>query len=311
MSTISIPHMIPRKAQNKIAKLHLAFKAGLKVSQITKNANRDIKILSDSLTNDVITFSEEIETTRVKSLNEMIETLKADLANKTSSHISLHKELVDSKFDWNAPSSAYASVYESIIEEANLEGAEIIDACVSYTYKYGVCQIDKVMHKAIEECEAKGILVKTVCAYDESREEFQGKVFFFTTTKGATLIRKVIKSIKTDWTLESTETYFFAMPMNANPFNELVTKSEPWSARLDLGNEALIAVKSTDMLLSENDHLDEVGYFFSMRGGKRVNGVSINYVTFDKEQSPYYPINEITDAPDTFGLVKEVEALLA
>lgn len=296
-------NMFPLQVQKAIANLHIAFAAGRKINKVYSELNSTESMLKKSIETDVITFCDTIEANRVEGINKLIDDLSGVAEKKTKSVCEIYKSIMGSEYNWREYSpSAFATAYEGIIEQANNEGAEIYDACVTYSQKHSVELLDEAIEAALDISEKEGFKLHVVCTYDNERTDYKGEIFFYTTTKGTVGIKKALKTLDSYWDHEQTHTYYYALPLFSSTLDAQIKTG------FDRSKHSACALDSNALIQNEDNRshneeirLEEVGRIFSKHGETHVNYEKTNFVDTETNKK-YYPIDDVVDNADHLGI---------
>lgn len=265
--------MFPLETQAKIAKLHLAFVAGMKAESIHDQIQSQIDELEISLKakgrNGIVSkqlnsLSAELISSQIKSLTSLNVALTAPL-------IQLQKDALGAE----AKNGAYAEAYESIIEDANNNGAAIFDSVMKFAHKSGKSALEDAIYTAENLAALNGF--KLECRMvDGGYEQYDCYVEFYTTSKGLRVLNNELlgamaeKSLLSDY---KKECFYYQMPLNTPALHVLVEESK--KMHLAHGEDAItpfcdrmitasfIGVKeSTEVCISEIEEFEKNFSFY-------------------------------------------------
>lgn len=298
--------MFPLNVQSKLAKLYIAQNAGKKANAIKKQVEAQVRELGKQAQTTVIELSSALEELRVSQLNELVEKLNKAGKQETAELDAVYNSIFSNV--WNYNSGEYGSVYESIIEEANQEGANIYNATVSLRHKYSYEELDEVIERAVEKLGVENIKLKvrTKDLFDPSvkYEGFAptrdiGKVMFYTTTKGARMISEIIDDV-CYWDHISTEVHYYAMSMTTPAIEEVLGGEVKERRNDELDMHALVTVQARKA--SFDEEMAEMSRIITRNSKPHVNNERYNFVFNDEKDTPFFPLDEFAEMKDKLNL---------
>lgn len=260
-------HMFPVDVQEKISKLHLGYEAGLKIDGIKTISRTPIEAPSD--------------------LEEFV-----TAALEGNGH-------------WTKDAVSFAKQYESIVDEANRNGAEIYDTCVTWFHGNPEYGITSVISDVVSLMKKNRLKVKITYGYNSSKltgrvipikddvlshNGHNDRILFYTTTKGAELVKKVLQD---HFDTARIQVSYYGLEVKTQPLlSQLLKHKAGRGEATALCSQALVMISDVKAAVSENGRQYElIGRVFAKRGSERVANEK-HYVVQDTLGMPYYPINE-------------------
>ncbi|MGD1524243.1 hypothetical protein [Vibrio owensii] len=301
--------MFPESVQKQIIQLHIAYLAGLHLSNKQDTLNAEKRNIKTQIADFKITSCASAEETRISMLKGLEQTLEQNYYAHNEEAIAI-SDTLHADLEWSYNASDYAERYEKNIHMANLEGAEIYDSCLIYTEVCEVENLSLLMNICLELADKHQFKVKFE-ADPTKMHRCAGTLKIYTTTFGMHLISEHIRTSDTltfDTTLKHM---FYAMPLDCPAFIELKEKSLKERRRDILDNVAVL--KTGSWMFNTKDRYEEIGRMFAaiMKDGVYFQETIHHGFTRNGERLQYFPSYDAERIGKKYGFEETFKLLLS